>query len=80
MDDLVLVGMASELRHVLESIGADPLNPPDHTKPPADLAFKEYVHRGGSGYEQAEPFAKALVEEVVRQAKTNYRSRITNAN
>jgi hypothetical protein len=78
VDDLVLVGMASELRHVLEGIGADPLDPPDHTKPPADLAFKEYIKRGGTGYEQAEPFAKGLVEEVVRQAKTNQRSRIRN--
>jgi hypothetical protein len=67
-NDPILHEMASELRVALQAVGKDPATPPDKPAPPTTRAYTEYLRRGGKVFGNAEAFASALVDEVVRQA------------
>lgn len=68
--DPILVSMATELKTALENSGADPKRPPADSRPPADRAFEHYRALGGEQYTDPDKLVSALVEEVVRQAKS----------
>jgi hypothetical protein len=80
MTDPVLVQMAGEVKTALQRRGVDATDPPTHSQPPGVAVFSEYLRRGGNQFTDGDTLARALVEEVVRQAKTEMRDRVRNHN
>jgi hypothetical protein len=62
--DLVLKGMAAELREALLANGQDPSDPPNHSKPPVEKAWGEYLRRGGDRYTDPNEFLDDLIRRV----------------